>query len=162
MTLLIRGCALASALIGFLALAPDAFGGAPGRLRIKNGHGLTVVLGKTREAATGIRPEKKIWTLELDAAFVGADADLRDVTPDVTGARWTVPVKTEHVVLDAASFLPGHVYRLELRRERQLLGSALVYLYPPPSERVSRVILEEQPETDDKGFAPATVPKGGL
>src|SRR5258708_2373018 len=142
MTSLIRGRALAPALVFclafalFLALAPTAAGAvAVARLRIKNGHSLTVALGKTREAATGIRPEKKIWTLELDASLVGADADLRDVTPNVAGARWSVPVETEHLVLDATRFLAGHVYRLELRRERLLLGSALVYLYPPPAER---------------------------
>jgi hypothetical protein len=168
MTSLIRGRALAPALVFFLAhaffltLAPPAAAGAAARLRIKNGHGLTVALGKTREPATGIRPEKKIWTLELDASLVGADAELRDVTPNMPGARWSVPVETEHLVLDATRFLAGHVYRLEVRRERQLLGSALVYLYPPPVERVSRVNLDDAPEAAEKGFTPATLPKGGL
>src|SRR5450432_2830672 len=170
---LIRGRALAPALVFFLAclslafgsLAPDAFAGAPARLRIRNGHSLTVALGKTREAAVGIRPEKKLWALELDAALVGADAELRDVTPDVTGARWTLAVESARLVLDGARFLPGHVYRLELRRDRLLVGTALVYLYPPPAERVSRVTLDAEaapsPPTDD-GFAPAPVAKGGL
>lgn len=162
MTSLIRGRALAPALVFFLALAPSASAGGVARLRIKNGHGINVALGKTREAATGIRPEKKVWTLELDASLVGADAELRDVTPDVAGARWTVPVTTEHLVLDPTRFLPGHVYRVELLRGRQLVGSALVYLYPPPAERVSRVNLDDAPEPVDKGFAPTPLPKGGL
>ena len=159
---LTRGLALAPALVSFLALAPYALAGPPAQLRIRNGHNLTVALGKTREAATGIRPQKKVWTLELDAALVGADADLRDVTPNVPSARWSLPVETERLVLDATRFVPGHVYRMELRRDRQLVGSALVYLYPPPAERVSRVVLDDRPEPADKGFAPATSPKGGL
>jgi hypothetical protein len=167
MTLLVRlmlGRALAPALVLYLALAPAVSSGAVARLRIKNGHGLTVSLGKTREAATGIRPEKKVWTLELDAALVGAEAELRDVTPNVAGAHWSVPVETERLVLDAERFLASHVYRLEVRRERKLLGSALVYLYPlPPPERVSRVDLDDQPEAaDNKDAAPAPLAKGGL
>src|SRR5882724_9656914 len=156
MTLLIRGRELAPALVFFLALAPAVASGTAARLRIKNGHGLTVSLGRTREAATGIRPDKKAWTLELDASFVGADAELRDVTPNVAGAHWSVPVETEHLVLDATRFLASHVYRLELRRDRKLVGVALVYLYPPPAQdRVSRVDLDDQAEPADKDAAPA-------
>jgi hypothetical protein len=162
MTWLIRGRALAPALVLFLALARPASAAAPAPLRIKNGHSLMVALGKTREAAKGIRPEKNVWAVELDAAFAGAVADLRDVTPNLPSALWSVRVEADHLVLDATRFLPGHVYRLELRRERQLLGSALVYLYPPAAPRVSRVSLDDQPEPADKGFAPATLPKGGL
>lgn len=147
-----------------LTLAPVASAEAPAQLRIKNGRGITVALGKTREAATGIRPDKKVWALELEPSFVGAEADLRDVTPDVAGARWSVPVTAARLVLDATRFLPGHVYRLELRRERQAIGNALVYLYPPPAERVTRVNLDDRPEPaaagSDEGFAP--VPKGRL
>jgi hypothetical protein len=165
MTSLIRGRAFAPALVFCLALVPAVALGAAGRLRIKNGHGLTVSLGRTREVATGIRPDKKVWTLELDASLVGADAELRDVTPNVVGARWSVPVDTEHLVLDATRFLASHVYRLEVRRERKLLGSALVYLYPPPPpERVSRVDLDDQaePAPDGKDEPPAPLAKGGL
>jgi hypothetical protein len=165
MTSFVRFRVLLPALLAVLAVAPVAFAEAPARVRIKNGHGITVALGKTREPATGIRPEKKTWALELDPSFVGADADLRDVTPDVAGARWSVPVTTARLVLDATRFLPGHVYRLELRRERQAIGNALVYLYPPPAERVTRVNLDDRPEpaaADEAGFAPAAVPKGRL
>jgi hypothetical protein len=164
MTSLIRGRAFAPALVFCLALAPAVAFGAVARLRIKNGHGLTVSLGRTREAATGIRPDKKVWTLELDASIVGADAELRDVTPNVAGARWSVPVETEHLALDATRFLASHVYLLEVRRERKLLGSALVYLYPPPPpERVSRVDFDDQAEpASDKDAAPAPLAKGGL
>lgn len=155
--------------VAFLAFAPLASADAPPRLRIKNGRGITVALGKdrskTREAAVGIRPDKQdkqVWTLELDPSFAGAEADLRDVTPDVAGARWSVPVTTARVVLDGTRFLPDHVYRLELRRDRQALGAALVYLYPPPAERVTRVNLDDGPRaaSADETFAP--LPKGRL
>jgi hypothetical protein len=112
-----EGRALAPALVFFLALsslafAPTARAGAPARLRIKNGHSLTVALGK--------------------------------------------------LVLDAARFLPGHVYRLELRLNRLLVGSALVYLYPPPAERVSIDAEAAPTPPNDDGFGPAPVAKGGL
>src|SRR4051812_23409476 len=107
MTWLIRGRALAPALVLFLALAPSASAAEPARLRIKNGHHVTVALGKTRELATGIRPENKVWTLELDAAVAGTDADLRDITPNVAGARWNLRVEAERLVLDTTRFLPG-------------------------------------------------------
>jgi hypothetical protein len=175
MKVLARGRAFLPAVVSILsfilllsslsAVAPLASAEAPARLRIKNGRGITIALGKTREAATGIRPDKqdkKAWALELDPSFVGAEADLRDVTPDVAGARWSVPVTTARLVLDGARFLPDHVYRIELRRDRQALGAALVYLYPPPAERVTRVNLDDKPAagTDDIGFAP--LPKGRL
>ena len=136
------------------------------RLRIKNGHALVVALGKTREAASGVRPDKGSWTLEVASELTGASAELEDVTPNVTGARWSVPVTSDRVVLDAARFLPSHVYRVEVRRARQLLGKALVFLYPPPASRVTRVELGAEPdaatrdESDDAG--PAPLAKGRL
>lgn len=110
-------------------------------LRIKNGHKMMVKLGKTREAAVGIRPEKQVWTLELTRDLVGAVAELEDVTPRWQNERLSVPIETERVVLDAR-FRPDHVYRLEILRARQQVGSTLVYLYPPPVERVKRVAFE--------------------
>jgi hypothetical protein len=114
-------------------------------LRIKNGHKMTVRLGKTREAAVGIRSERQVWTLELTRDLVGAVAELEDVTPRWQNARVSVPVESERVVLDGERFLPDHVYRLEIRRARQLVGSALVYLHPPRVERVKRVEFERTP-----------------
>ena len=146
--------------------AVPAAGGA--RLRIKNSHTVMVALGRTRESASGIRPDtKKVWTLELPADVVGAVAELDDVTPNVPGAHWSLPIATEHLVMDAARFLPSHVYRLEVRKDRHVVGSALVYLYPPPVQRVSRVVLDERSEANDaretsSGPGPGVTPKGGL
>jgi hypothetical protein len=115
-------------------------------LRIKNGHKMKVVLGKTREAALGIRPANKVWTLELGADMVGAAAELEDVTRGWQPVRRSVPIETQRVVLDEPRFLPDHVYRMEVWRARRLVGSALVYLYPPPVERVHRVKFEGTPK----------------
>jgi hypothetical protein len=135
------------------------------RLRIKNGHHLTVTLGKTRQPAFGIRPEKKVWRVELGADLIGAEADVKDVTPNGLGDRWSLPVEAAELVLDPTRFLPSHVYRLEIRRERLLLGSAFVYLYPPPVERVSRLELEERagrPEPVERPSSLGVIPKGHL
>ena len=134
-------------------------------LRIKNGHHLRVTLGKTKQSAIGVRPEKELWRLELAADLVGAAADFEDVTPNAFGARWSVPVDSVKLVLDSTRFLPSHVYRLAIRRDRVFLGSALVYLYPPPSERVHRVQLDAEPakaEPSDDASAPGVIPKGRL
>src|SRR5262245_12706815 len=131
MRLTVRRRAWARVLVVFFLTVGIALTGAAhaadAPLRIKNGHKMTVRLGKTREAALGIRPEKQVWTLELTRDAVGAVAALEDVTPRWQNARLSVPIETDRVVLDAR-FLPDHVYRLEILRARQLVGSALVYL----------------------------------
>jgi hypothetical protein len=75
MTLALRTRALVPVFVFILALASGAAFGAAARLRIKNGHGIVVSLGKTREPAAGVRPDKKVWTLELDAQSETADRD---------------------------------------------------------------------------------------
>ncbi len=134
--------------IFFVAAAWTAPARAAARLRIKNGHNVMIALEHGRESASAIRPDKKVWTLELTADLVGGVAELEDVTPNLPGAHWTLAVSTDHLVLDATRFLPSHVYRVEVRRERQVLGSAFVYLYPPPAARITRVDLQERPEAD--------------
>jgi len=128
--------------VGVALTGAGAAQAANASLRIKNGHKMTVRLGKTREAAQGIRSEKQVWTLELTRDLVGAVAELEDVTPRWQNARLSVPIESERVVLDGERFIPDHIYRLEIRRARQLVGSALVYLYPPPVERAKRVEFE--------------------
>jgi hypothetical protein len=168
MRLIYRGRARARVFVFFFLTIGLALTGAAhaadAPLRIRNGHKMTVRLGKTREAAFGIRPQKQVWTLELTAELVGAVAELEDVTPRWQNARLSVPIDSERVVLDAR-FLPDHVYRLEILRARQLVGSTLIYLYPPPVERVKRVEFEratEAPAHRDKSVVPGVRPKGGL
>jgi uncharacterized protein (DUF779 family) len=152
----------------FLVAGGAQAGSAPvaaPRLRIKNGHHMNVSLGKSRQDAIGVRPDKKSWQLELGAELIGADAEFEDVTPNARGGRWTLPVASAKVELDSERFLPSHVYRLDIRRARVLVGTTLVYLYPPPAERVRRVDLDDRPEgadhADDAG-GPGVVPKSGL
>jgi len=139
--------------------------GAVPRLRIRNGHHMNVSLGKSRQDAIGVRADKKTWQLELDTELIGADAELEDLTPNARGERWTLPVAGAKLALDPTRFLPSHVYRLDIRRARVLVGTALVYLYPPPAERIRRVDLDDRPEAaerlDDAG-GPGVIPKSGL
>src|SRR5262245_53040264 len=111
--------------------APDIRPGeaAPARvktIRIKNAGTIRVVLGKKREPAAGVRPDKDGWKLVLSADLDGSSAELQDITPNVQATRWTLAVTGEKVALDPERFLPTHVYRVVFRRDHQLLGSALV------------------------------------
>jgi hypothetical protein len=135
------------------------------RLRIKNGHHLTVSLGKTRHEAIGLRPDKQVWQLELPAEMLGAAAEFRDVTPSARGERWSLPVANAKLELDPTRFLPSHVYRLEIRRARLVVGTALVYLYPPAAERVRRVDLDDRSDGIDRldgADQLGVIPKSGL
>lgn len=94
--------------------------------------------------------------------MVGAAVELEDVTPGWQAVRLSVPIRTESVVLDAANFLADHAYRVEVRRASQLLGSALVYLYPPPVERVHQLDFESTSKASDHQGRPAVSPKRSL
>jgi hypothetical protein len=147
-------------------------GPAAARLKIKNGNNITVALDRSRERAVGIRPEKEIWTLVFAGDLAGSTAELQDVTPNVTGSRWTLSLATDRLVLDPPRFLPSHVYRVEVRREKQLLGSAFVYLYPPPPPpSVERLEIgddkdgkdsKDSKDSDQPESSAPVIPKGGL
>src|SRR4051812_12005106 len=115
------------------------------RLRIKNGHSIRVALGTRREQASGIRPEKGVWKVLLSPDLDGSAAEFRDITPGVASSRWEVPVTGDSLVLGSDNFLPTHVYQMEVRKERTLVGTAIVYLYapPPPRSKVGRVEFHE-------------------
>jgi hypothetical protein len=151
-------------LVGFGLAGATATGATEAaRLRIRNGHHLMVSLGKTRQEAIGVRAEKKVWQLDLGAELVGAAATFDDVTPNGRGERWSLPVASAKVELDPTRFLPSHIYRLEIRRARVLVGTAFVYLYPMPAERVRRVELDDQPAAEPLDASPlGVIPKSGL
>jgi hypothetical protein len=156
-------CLVGLVVFGAAERSPEAAEAA--RLRIRNGHHLTVTLGKTRQEAFGVRPDKKVWELELAAELIGAVADLQDVTPNARGERWSIPVESARLALDPTRFLPSHVYRLEIRRARLVVGTAFVYLYPPPAERVRRVELDDRADAPDRVDGPSelgVIPKSGL
>jgi hypothetical protein len=161
---LVLGLALASPMTAPTAqAAPDV---KP--VKVKNGRTIRVVLGTRREPAVGIRPGKDgkdgkdVWVVLVSADLARSSAFLQDVTPDVPSSRWVVPVATDRIVLDSERFLPSHVYRMEVRRDGQVLGSALIYLYPPPVERVGRADFRDDSDVDDKSTPLTTTPKGEL
>jgi hypothetical protein len=136
----------------------------PPRLRIKNAQSITVTLGTRRhEPASAIRPEKGVWNVVTMSDLSGASAELLDLTPNAPRSRWLVDVQAEKVVLDERRFLPTHVYQLDVRKQKKLIGTALVYLYPPPTEKVGHVEFkdEESAKKDDSSGLSA-VPKGDL
>jgi len=147
--------------------------GAPApRLRIKNASAIRVTLGTRRhEPASAIRPEKGIWNVVLASDLTGASAELVDLTPDAPRSRWSVEVQGDKIVLDAHRFAPTHVYQIDVRKERAVIGTALLYLHQPPAEKLGRVEFTDgeakgkqgekaAPKADASGIA--RVPKGDL
>jgi hypothetical protein len=139
------------------------------RLRIRNAQSIRVVLGTRRhEPASGIRPDKGVWNVMTTADLTGASAELVDLTPDAPRSRWVLDIQGDRLVLDARRFLPSHVYQLDVRREKRLIGSALVYLYPPPAEGVGHVEFKDEESTKGEGSKKddsselSAVPKGDL
>ena len=134
------------------------------RLRIKNAQPIRVALGTRRhEPASGIRPDKGLWTVITTTDLTGASAELVDLTPNAPRSRWVVDVQGDKLVLDARRFLPTHVYQLDVRKEKRLIGSALVYLYPPPADRVGHVeFKDEESSKKEDSHDVAAVPKGDL
>lgn len=136
------------------------------RLRLKAAQAIRVTLGTRRhEPASGIRPEKGVWNVvPTTISLKGATAELVDLTPYAPRSRWVVQVQGDKLVLDADRFRPTHVYRLEVRKEKRVIGTALVYLYPPPAERVGKVEFNDEETSSKKDDSPgvARVPKGDL
>jgi hypothetical protein len=137
----------------------------PPRLRIKNGQMVRVALERRRhEPASGIRPEKGAWTVIAAIDLTGASAELVDLTPYAARSRWVVQGKGDKLVLDARRFLPSHVYQLDVRKEKRLIGTTFVYLYPPPSAtgRAERVEFKDEEERKKDDSPLSSVPKGDL
>jgi hypothetical protein len=133
------------------------------RLRIKNAQSIRVTIGTRRhEPASGIRPDKGVWNVIAATDLTGAAAEMVDLTPDAPRSRWVVDVTGDKLVLDARRFLPGHVYKLDVRKEKRVIGSVLVYLYPPPAEGVGRVEFKDEESKKKDSSDVDTVPKGDL
>jgi hypothetical protein len=146
------------------AAPPPATAPAAAKLRIKNARAITVTLGSRRhEPALAIRPDKGSWSVIFMSELAGASAELKDVTPDAPRTRWVVDVQGDKLPLDAKRFVGSHVYQLDVRKEKRLVGSALVYLYPPPDERTGKVeFTDEDTGKKDDGGTLSSVPKGDL
>jgi hypothetical protein len=159
-----------------LAASSPPVEAAPGasapRLRIKNASAIRVTLGARRhEPASAIRPEKGLWNVVLASELTGASAELVDLTPEAPRSRWSVEVQGDKIVLDTPRFLPTHVYQIDVRKDRSVVGTALLYLHQPPVEKRARLEFtdgEAKGKTGEKATQPADasgiapVPKGGL
>jgi hypothetical protein len=115
-----------------------AAAGLAAPLRIRNGSAVRVVLHGKRETGIGIKKKGAAWRAELSVS--GSDkAELVDITDGANQARWEVAPSDGVLVLDEERFIAGHAYRLTLKRGRDAVGSALVYLYPPVMRDKSHV-----------------------
>jgi hypothetical protein len=137
----------------------------PPKLLLKNAQSIRVTLGyKRHEPASGIRPDKGVWNVVARTDLSGSSAELVDVTPNATRSRWQVEVQGDKLVLDARRFVPSHVYQLDVRKEKKLVGTVLVYLYPPPSDGTEKVDFKDEEVAGKKGDSGnvSRVPKGDL
>jgi len=142
------------AAIALLLVAAPALA-AP--LAVKNGSSVNVSLAGKRERGIGLRPQASGWRLELSRPADDV-AELIDVTRGVAPTKWVLPVEDGALHLDSTRFVPGHAYRVALRKG----GSALVYLYPPAQKRTSQVTFADDQVGggDDGGIA--ITPKSAL
>lgn len=130
-------------------------------LKIRNGSSVRVALAGKREAGVGLKPRAGGWQLEL-ALAPGAVADVFDVTEGATASKWTVQVDDGVVFFDQETFLPGHAYRVLVRRGAEAIGATLVYLYPPTLAARHKVTFDDADANDASGGEPTIVKKPTL
>jgi hypothetical protein len=156
---------LALATAGIVRAQPDA-GAAkapPPRLPLKNAQSIRVTVGNRRhEPASGIRPDKGVWNVVPKNDLSGASAELVDLTPNAPRSRWVMDIEGDKLVLDARRFLPSHVYQLDVRKEKKLVGTALVYLYPPATGSTEKVEFKDEETKKGESDDVTRVPKGEL
>lgn len=111
-------------------------------LKIRNGSTVRVALAGKREAGVGLKPRNGGWQLEL-SPLPGAVADVFDVTEGSAASKWTVQVEEGVVFFDQETFMPGHAYRVLVRRGAEALGATLVYLYPPTVAARHKVTFDD-------------------
>jgi hypothetical protein len=131
---------------GLVGLALVAFiGGAAAAspLKIRNGSTVRVALHGKREAGVGLKKKGNAWRVEL-AVGAGETVELVDVTDGTPSAKWEVQPTDGALVLDEERFVPGHAYRLTLKKGLDALGSTLVYLYPPTMTGKSKVTFDDE------------------
>jgi hypothetical protein len=145
------GLALVAMLGGVAAAAP---------LRIRNGSTVRVALAGKREAGVGLKPKNGGWQLEL-SPLPGAVADVFDVTEGSASSKWTVQVEDGVVFFDQETFMPGHAYRVLVRRGAEALGATLVYLYPPTVASRHKVTFDDA-EASGAGDGPTIMKKPTL
>jgi hypothetical protein len=137
------------ALVAVTSLVEASASAAP--LKIRNGSAVRVALAGKREPGVGLRFSAGGWRLDL-AAMPTATADIFDVTEGSTHAKWTTDIVDGALFLDQETFIPGHAYRVIIRRGAESLGTTLIYLYPPATAKRQRVTFDDAdtlPNTGD-------------
>ena len=145
------GLALAAMLGGTATASP---------LKIRNGSTVRVALAGKREAGVGLKPRTGGWQLEV-APSPGAVADVFDVTEGAASSKWTVQVEDGVIFFDQETFMPGHAYRVLVRRGTEALGATLVYLYPPTVAARHKVTFDDA-EAGDSSDGPTVMKKPTL
>ena len=108
-------------------------------------HGRTIhvsLAGRTQEAVA-LRATAAGWLLDLGGTPAGATVSVRDVTTvGASPTRYELNV-VPGLLLDLARFRADHAYRVYVRRGTEVLGSALIYLQPPPRGN-GRVVFDDR------------------
>jgi len=133
-----------------VALVGGSAAAAP--LKVRNGSTVRVALNGKREAGVGLRAARGGWRLELAAAPTDV-AEVVDVTVGANSTKWTVDVVDGALLLDEERFVPGHAYRVNLKHGSEMVGSTLIYLYPPAVASRHKVTFEAD-ESDTSGGDP--------
>ena len=125
---------------------------------------VSVALGKKHEKGIGLHLKGHSWQLEVTGADEAAEAEVQDVTRGAAPIKWTVNVSNDRIQLDDGRFIPGHAYRVQIRKGFNNLSSSLVYLYPPDTRsKRSHVEFEEASASASAGSDELlTVPKNAL
>jgi hypothetical protein len=83
------------------------------------------------------------------------------VTEGSASSKWTVQVEDGIVFFDQETFMPGHAYRVLVRRGAEALGATLVYLYPPTVASRHKVTFDDA-EASGAGDGPTIMKKPTL
>jgi hypothetical protein len=153
---MMRGIVVGVALVAMLGGAAMA---SP--LKVRNGSTVRVALQGKREAGVGLRMRSGGWSLEV-GPLPGAVADIFDVTDGANASKWTVQVDDGVVFLDQETFVPGHAYRVLVRRGAESIGATLVYLYPPSVATRTKVTFGDADAAAGNSDGIATVKKPAL
>jgi hypothetical protein len=126
------------ALVAFASINGGLAIGSP--LKARNPEIVQVKVGGQAKQGIALRSHPEGWRLELSGSTANGTAELVDLTPGTPARTLAVPVNGDELLLDAARFIGGHVYRVQLRRGGVAVESGLVYLYPSP-------VLKDAPQT---------------
>jgi hypothetical protein len=121
-------------------------------LRIKGGSPVRVSMHGKRETGIGLKAQKSGWRVDVSASTPDEVADVIDITDGSAGTKWMVEVRDGALLLDNERFIPGHAYRVTIRKGMDPLASALVYLYPPVSSARSRVSFDDDSNAGGLGM----------